>query len=433
MATDGLTSAEFAELARLPPADAMRWMQGRTGTALTYSWQDMFGEEHSRHFTISCLVRMDLLQSFKDSLGRSVAGDLSRRDWMRDHIKLLQDAGWWGEKQVLDPETGKLVKTRFDPARLKLIYDTNTRQASARGQWERIQRAKPPYLRYITKRDDRVRPLHRTWDNVTLPTNHPFWQTNFPPCGWRCRCRVISVSRREYNKGVTPTGAPMIKTAPETVLVKFINRRTGEISFWPAGVDPGFGDIPAQAARLHALDALVAEKLKSVVPAIANAAQYEGLTLESAAATYAEKARLAPSGNDSKMPPLILAALADAALNMLLPLNLSISKKVPLEQKLIGLEHDGVRHIWSEHGVGGQQEQRERLRGQVPIEPGDIAAFATIFNNASVLKIGNPPEASGSPVVEGAAVFGRYRYEFAVKVNRFLIVPFTLYKWLIKP
>jgi SPP1 gp7 family putative phage head morphogenesis protein len=432
-ADDGLTPAEFAELQRLTPADAMRWMQGRASSALTFSWQDMWQEEHSRFFTVSRLARLDLLGSLHESLSRSVAGDLSRRDWTRDTEQLLADAGWWGEKQVQDPATGEMVTTRFDPARLKLIYDTNTRQAAAQGQWERIERTKQtqPYLRYITMRDDRVRPEHAAWDNVTLPVDDDFWKTHYPPNGWRCRCRVVSVSQKEYEAGKTPDGGQMVKDAPQFGDRDFTNSRMGEITSVPVGVDPGFGSIPAQGERLQDLDALVQEKLKSAIPAIANSAQYEGLTLESAASTYAERARLALPGNENKMPPLALSPIADPALAQLRELDLPVSKKAPLESKMLGLEHDGVRHVWLGHGLGGGNQTRELLRGQVPIEPGDIAAFPEIFNRATIQR-GDPPIASDSPVVRGTAVFGDFRYEFAAKVLRHLVTPVTLYKWAIK-
>jgi len=426
--SDGLTPAEFAELARLPPADAMRWMQGRAHGALTFSWQDLMQEEHSRQFTVSRLARLDLLQSVHESLSRSVAGDLSRRDWMRDAEQLLRQAGWWGEKQVLDPNTGKMVKTTFNPARLQLIYDTNTRQAASRGQWERALRAQDshPYLRYITMRDDRVRQEHAAWDDVTLPIDHPFWQTHRPPCGYRCRCRFTSVNRADYDKGVTPRGTPMVKKAPPAETREVVNRRTGEVMSVPKGVDPGFGASPNKDASL---DLLVAEKLKSAIPAIAHAAQYEGLTLQSAAATYAEQARLAPPGNENKMPPLALSPIAQPALAQLRELDLPVNPKVPLELKMLGLEHDGARHVWLEHGLGGDSQLREQLRGQVPIEPGDIAAFPEIFNRATI-KRGDPPTAGDdSPLVEGAADFGQFHYEFVAKVRRHLITVFTLYKW----
>jgi len=238
----------------------------------------------------------------------------------------------------------------------------------------------------------------------------------------------------------------MVKTAPAMQTREFANQRTGDVSQVPVGVTPGFGSIPTQAERLRELDALVEKKLKSTAPGIAGAAKYEGLTLQSAAATFAEKVRLAPTGNENKLPSLFMAPVAEPSLVRLqtvmdqfgtdpdlLKLNLKMSAKVPLEEKMLGLEHDSTRHIWFEHGLGGPNEKRELLRGQVPIEPGDIAAFASIFNSATTLKVGNPPQTNGAPLIEGEAVFGEFRYEFAAKVTKLLIAPVTLYKWRIKP
>ncbi|WOP15776.1 phage minor head protein [Ottowia sp. SB7-C50] len=415
MAPDGLTAAEFAELRRLKPADAMRWMQERERGALTFSWQDMWQAEHSHHFTVSRLARLDLLQAIQDSLSRSVSGDLQRRDWMRDTEQLLRDAGWWGDKQVLDPATGKMVTTRFDPARLKLIFDTNTRQAAAAGQWERIERTKRshPYLRYITKRDDRVRPLHAAWDNVTLPVGDAFWQTHYPPNGWRCRCRVVSVNEREYQDGKTPGGGTMIKQPPDVVTTEFVNARTGEVSRVPVGVDPGFGYNPG-AARRHELDALVTAKMRQATPALAQAAQLEGLTLEAAAATYAETARLQ---KQTKRPALAMAPLADKVISQMNELGLEPGGR------LLGLDHDGVLHTFKNHGGNA-----EFKRGQVPITSADVAAFPAIFN-AAVLERGDPAYAGdGTPLVAGEAVFGEFRYGFIAKVRRGLITIYSLWK-----
>ena len=411
---DGLTAAEFAELRRLKPADAMRWMQERENGALTFSWQDMWQTEHSHHFTVSRLARLDLLQSIQDSLSRSVAGDLSRRDWMRDTEQLLREAGWWGDKQVLDPATGKMVTTRFDPARLKLIFDTNTRQAAAAGQWERIERTRRthPYLRYITKRDDRVRPAHAAWDNVTLPVTDAFWQTHYPPNGWRCRCRVVAVSEREYQAGRTPGGGAMKKQVPEVVTTEFENRRTGEVSRVPVGVDPGFDYNPG-AARRRELDALATAKTRQAAPALARAAQFEGLTLESAAATFYERARTNPG---AKQPYLALAPISNSTASQARGLG------VGLEGKLIGLDHDGVAHALK-HGAA-----RESLRGQVPLTPGDVGLFVQLANMATWTR-GTPAVApDGCPLLVGKADLEGFDYEIVVKVRRFSVVLLTMYK-----
>lgn len=277
-------ASDFAKLRQLPVAGAIDYMRGRADAIITHDWQELWQDEHAQQFTISRLTRLDLLQSIRDGLQRSVDGDLSRRDWMRDTEKLLKDAGWWGQKQVVDPETGKLVTTTFDPARLKLIYDTNTRQAYATGQWERVQAARRthPYIRYVTMDDDRVRPAHRAWHNLVLPVEHAFWSTHWPPNGWRCRCRVVAISQRDYDAGSAPSGAPLNKQPPPDFSRQHVNRRTGEITQVPNGVDPGFG-YNAGKARQRALEQITQAKLAAADKALAQAARKDGLFVLGAA------------------------------------------------------------------------------------------------------------------------------------------------------
>nr|WP_295782223.1 phage minor head protein [Rhodoferax sp.] len=272
----------FAALQKLTPTQAVDYLQKRDKVTNTYAWQDLWQQEHAQQFTVSRLARADLMQALQDQITKSVAGDLSRRDFMRDSQALLQKAGWWGTVEVLDPATGELVKTTFDAARLKLIFDTNTSMAQAAGQWERIQQTKRshPYLRYITQHDDKVRPAHRAWDNVTLPVDDSFWLTHFPPCGWRCRCRVVSVSQREYDAGRTPTGGVMRKTAPEIATRDWHNPRTNETHSIPVGIDPGFGYNPGIAsARAKAQRDLEKEKLGALSPELATKAKAAGTTV----------------------------------------------------------------------------------------------------------------------------------------------------------
>lgn len=271
---------EFAALQKLPPAEAVAYMQQRNKVTETYSWRDLWQDEHTVQFTVSRLLRADLLQSFQDQIAKSVQGDLSRRDFMRDSKKMLQDAGWWGTKEVINPDTGEIVQTTFDPARLKLIFDTNTRMASAAGQWERIQRSKRafPYVRYITMGDDKVRPAHRAWNGVTLPVDHAFWNTHNPPNGWRCRCRLTSVSQKEYDAGLTPTGGPMKKTPPDVLMRDWLDKTTGNIRQIPVGIDPGFGYNPGAAGvREREQAQVVRDKLAGINPPLASAARAAGL------------------------------------------------------------------------------------------------------------------------------------------------------------
>ncbi|MBS7349377.1 MAG: minor capsid protein, partial [Comamonas sp.] len=248
---------------------------------------DLWHSEHGRAFTISRLARADLLEALQQSLAKSVAGDLTRRDWINNAEQLLQDAGWWGVKEVIDPRTGELLKTRFNHARLQLIFDTNVRQAAAAGQWQRMLRHQRthPYARYVSMNDGRTRELHRSWHNVTLPLDDPWWSTHRPPNGWRCRCRVIGVTQAEYDRGTTQSrpnaatdgNAPLIeeplkKQAPEHPTRAWRNPATGHIHHIPAGIDPGFDHNPGTQGRSQAFEALVQAKLARLSAGVRQAA-----------------------------------------------------------------------------------------------------------------------------------------------------------------
>ena len=285
-------ATDFAQLQKLTPQEAVDWLIARGHLTKSYAWQDVWQDEHGHQFTVSRLARLDLLQALYEAIIQSVQGDLSRKDWMQDAEQLLQDAGWWGTKAVTDPVDGEVKLTKFDAARLRLIYDTNTRQAYATGLWERVERSKRthPYVRYITKQDERVRASHRAWDNLTLPVDDDFWKTHWPPNGWRCRCRVMSMSQRDYDKGYTldrpgaeqNQNAPVVqkalkKQAPQVVMREYVNPRTGEVTQVPEGIDPGFAYNPG-IARQQALQQIVDGKLRSADPGLADAARRAGFT-----------------------------------------------------------------------------------------------------------------------------------------------------------
>ncbi len=264
---------EFARLQRLTPQEAVDFLQRRNRLTQTFSWQDLWHDEHTQQFTVSRLTRLDLLKAMQDGITKSVQGDLSRRDWMRDTKGLLKEAGWWGEKDVLDPVSGDVVTTKFDSARLKLIFDTNTRMANSAGLWERVwrNRSTHPYVRYITRGDDRVREAHRAWANLTLPVDHPFWEQHWPPNGWRCRCRTMSMSQAEYDR--REAAGEIVTEVPPEEFVTWTNKRTGEISEIPAGVTPGFDYNPGLArARQAALQNTVREKIATAPEPLAEAA-----------------------------------------------------------------------------------------------------------------------------------------------------------------
>lgn len=95
-----------------------------------------------------------------------------------------------------------------DVAKLDATYNRNylqaeylyaTASAESAARWtEQMQDADDYDLQYRTAGDSRVREEHRALDLVTLPAKHAFWETYYPPNGWRCRCTVIQVRKGKY-------------------------------------------------------------------------------------------------------------------------------------------------------------------------------------------------------------------------------------------
>lgn len=252
----------FAALRRLPPEQALEFLRSRGLITQTWSWADLRADEFAIQFTVSRLAAVDVLADLQDLIIRSVDGDLSRADFARDAKALLQKKGWWGLQEVQDPATGETVTTRFNPNRLTLIYDTNVRQAQAAGQWERVQATKRafPFLRYVTQADEKVRSSHAAWHNLVLPVDDAFWDTHTPMNAYRCRCYVLPMSQRQYDRGTSPTGAALKKQAPPERLREWENPRTGEVIQVPEGVHPAFAGNPGKD-RLAGLQRLESEKL----------------------------------------------------------------------------------------------------------------------------------------------------------------------------
>lgn len=234
----------------LEPAEAVAAFQARELIAVTFSWQDLWNEEHTRAFTISRLTEQRLLEFIQAELEKAVQEGTRLEEWATTVRERLQEAGWWGKRRVIDAATGEEVTTTFDPSRLQLIFEVNTRQSYAAGRWARIERTKErfPLVMYRTMRDERVRASHRPWDGLALPADHPFWATHYPPNGWRCRCTAFAVDEKMLER-YRRAGIPVKTEAPAERWVTFTNKRTGEVSKVPYGVDPGFGYNPGHAAR----------------------------------------------------------------------------------------------------------------------------------------------------------------------------------------
>lgn len=242
-----MTAVEFKAL---PNEEAIAYFRAKGfAPALSrFSWKDVWEEEHDRTFTVAKAMRDDLLREIRAAVDDAIANGVPFAAFKKQLEPKLRAFGWWGKGLVEDPKTGKMEKAQLGSARrLRIIYDTNLRTANAAGRWRRTQRNKRlmPFLTYVQVDRPTMREAHKPFDGVTLPVDHPFWKTHYPPNGWRCGCYVRQVSRRVMQRdGLKETSdeelGPLIETRP------FRNDRTGKTVFVPVGIDPGFARNPGE-------------------------------------------------------------------------------------------------------------------------------------------------------------------------------------------
>lgn len=220
-----------------------------------FSWQDVWGEEHAYAFTVAKATETELLTTFKTSIGKAIANGQGFENWKKAIGAELSRIGWGGPRMVSDPtgiDPDRMVD--FSSARrLKTIFWSNMNAARAAGQWERAQRSKKvlPYILYVRTTSADPRPEHLTWAGIILPVDDPFWNTHWPPNGWLCKCQVRAITQREATSlldrapdGKISYSDQVPDLGPDVV---HRNRRTGELTSVPPGIDPGWHTNPGMA------------------------------------------------------------------------------------------------------------------------------------------------------------------------------------------
>ncbi|MFZ5536768.1 MAG: phage minor head protein [Pseudomonadota bacterium] len=203
----------------------------------TERWTDMRGNAHDRAFTVAGAMKADLLADLAKAVERALVEHKGLDDFRKHFDAIVARHGWAyvGERNW----------------RTRVIYETNLLTSYAAGRMAQLKDPKllkiAPYWRYV--HNDSVitpRPHHKRWGDMrlTLPHDHPFWSTHYPPNGWGCRCRVVAER--------APKGADAVEP-PEGW--DAIDPKTGA----PVGIDKGWGHAPGATVQ-DELRALVQDK-----------------------------------------------------------------------------------------------------------------------------------------------------------------------------
>lgn len=123
----------------------------------------------------------------------------------KSHIELKELSGYlvdhagrvtgWSDFR----KSAKAVHHDYNETYLEAEYQFAHSSAQMAAKWADVAKDGDRYnLQYRTAKDNRVRESHRVLDGKTLPASDPFWDSYYPPNGWRCRCTVLQVLPGKY-------------------------------------------------------------------------------------------------------------------------------------------------------------------------------------------------------------------------------------------
>ncbi len=268
----------------LPPEKAIKYFEAK-GYKLSWDWREVWQEAHARAFTVAGVMKMDVLKDIRTGVEQALKEGKTLSQFERELAPLLQRRGWLGKGEIRDALTGEVEGRRLGPSRLATIYRTNMQSSYMAGRYKSFMEnaAARPYFEYVAVMDSRTRPEHAALSGLVFPAGDPFWQSYWPPNGWRCRCRVSALTGGEARAGgrtvqdstgritekEVPTGKARPRQPAPTAKVARFEARPGLF----VSPDPGFSYNPGQAgAGMHDM---VERKLAEAPPDLAAQAARE--------------------------------------------------------------------------------------------------------------------------------------------------------------
>lgn len=182
-----MSKVDLAYALGLKPEKAIDYFKSK-GFAFSWDWKEVWQEAHAKAFTVAKAMKQEVLQDIHDSLQDALDNGTTYAEWKKELTPKLKARGWWGE--VVNEQTGEVAYV--GAWRLRTIFDANIQTAYNVGRYrsQSENAGNRPYWQYVAVMDARTRPAHGALNGRVFRSDDPFWDSYYPPNGWRCRCRV---------------------------------------------------------------------------------------------------------------------------------------------------------------------------------------------------------------------------------------------------
>lgn len=139
-------------------------------------------------FTVSGYTSAQILNRFYEEILTALEDGVTLSEFRSNMNVFLESEGYEG----------------MDPLQADNIFRTNVQTAYNVGHYQQMTDPgvleQRPYWQYDAVNDSHTRPSHLAMDGKVYPADHPIWDTWFPPNGFKCRCTVRSLSKRQVER-----------------------------------------------------------------------------------------------------------------------------------------------------------------------------------------------------------------------------------------
>lgn len=203
--------------------EAVAFLKGKKPLT-SEAYELLSNESRAKAFTVSGYTSLEVLQEFLDCLAKAAEEGTTKEQFREDMNHFLEEHGYEG----------------INPWHCDNIFRTNMQTAFNAGHYKSMTEETTmrlrPYWRYRTAGDGQVRESHAAMEGRVYRADDPIWDIWYPPNGFRCRCLVVSLSKRQVERlGLKVEEYPPVD----------IDHSTGEIR--PKFPDKGFSNNPAKS------------------------------------------------------------------------------------------------------------------------------------------------------------------------------------------
>ncbi|WP_016949777.1 phage minor head protein [Anabaena sp. PCC 7108] len=229
----------MVEYKSLPFDQAINFFRSKVNVP-TATWRDVWQQEHDIAFVVAGATKAALLADFRQAVDDGIAQGKTRAEFQKDFDRIVETHGW-------QHKGGR-------EWRANIIYGTNLRTAYAAGRYEQmtdpdVLKMRPYWMwKHGNSREPRLH--HLAMDGKVFPATDPWWNTNYPPSGWGCKCMVTSLSKRDIQRRGLEVEPP-----PQGDTYQWTNPAGQKVTV-KNSPDPGWGYAPGRSTQQQQVDVL---------------------------------------------------------------------------------------------------------------------------------------------------------------------------------